>query len=419
MSNRAIHGVSPRTRDWLSTLVLLLSIGCNGAGSKGGSMSNGGLSMTKDDLEQAYQVRDPLFGGHQSARGVAVGPEGVTVLAHADLSGGAEHTWVLRLNFDGEVVWERHYDPKYGIGNAIVRHAQGEFVIAGEVKRSAMAFQASLLHITATGSIIRAASFGPPGVTGFNSVQYRENGALLAGGSAAGKGWFLTIDAELRNPGEHIIAVDDIDSIRLLSSGDIAALSTAEWSTTGFGRAKLSSIAPDGQVLWQRELPTSGRGNPSALVVRQDGALAVGNGAENANAPTHVWLAHCDNAGLVTWEHSVANARGWAAVAVSDGYAVAGDLTSSDSESIQHIWRLDDDGRVLADQLWSRRNLGSGLDKIREFVRDLATTSDGGLILVGSTTRGAGKTNVWVVRLDPDGKLLWERIFGQAATSPP
>jgi hypothetical protein len=64
------------------------------------------------------------------------------------------------------VTWERDYDPEFGTARAITRLAQGGFMIAGEVQRSAMEYQASLLHIDAAGDIVGAASLGPRGLTG-------------------------------------------------------------------------------------------------------------------------------------------------------------------------------------------------------------------------------------------------------------
>jgi len=381
-------------------------------------MSNGSISMSRDDLEQAYRVHDPLHAGHQAAEAVVVGPEGITVLATQNPAGEAEHTWVLRLNLDGVVTWERHYDPKYGSARAITRLAQGGFVIAGEVQRSPTEYQASLVHIDAAGELVGAASLGPRGLTGFNAVQARPDGAIIAGGSSGWKGWLVTTDPTLGNPGERTVAVDEIKSLRLLPSGDVAVLGITERSTTTFGRAQLSSVALTGEVRWQRLLPTSGRGDPAALVVRQDGALAVGSGAADEHAAAYVWLAHCDATGAVTWEHTLvatpANARAWAAVGLADGYAIAGETATAIDERTPHVWRLGDDGTTRWDQSYQ----GSGGGKAFEIVNGIDASGDGGLVLAGSTTRGPGKTNVWIVRLAADGKVIWQRVFGSAATDP-
>ena len=66
------------------------------------------------------------------------------MLANANPDGDVDHTWVLHLNLDGAVAWERHYDPKYGAGRAISRLPRGGFAIAGEVQRSSIDYQVDL-----------------------------------------------------------------------------------------------------------------------------------------------------------------------------------------------------------------------------------------------------------------------------------
>lgn len=389
--------------------MLALVVCCKANGCTGRSVSNGSLSMTMGDLEKVYQRHDPAFGGRQSADAVVVGPAGITVAAAHNPTGEAYHTWILRLDLDGAVVWERHYDPKYGNAGAMARLPEGEFVLAGELKRSAMALQGSLLHIDAAGNVIDAESLGPPGNTSFTALQVRPDGTILAGGSSKWKGWLVTTDPAFHNPGERQLDIRDIESIRLLASGDLAVLGATDRPTVGWAQTKLISVAPDGHVRWERLLPTSGVGEPAALVARGDGVVAIGN------SPEGTWLVRFDNTGAVIWERMLADAGGWIAVGLADGFAVAGATTTPDGVSTQHVWRFGDDGTVRSDQQWSQRNIGKGLDQIREQMFDVDATPDGGLVLVGSTTRGPGRTNVWVVRLAPDGKLLWERIFGKAA----
>lgn len=377
-------------------------------------MSNGSLSMTTRDLAQVYQRDEPLFAGHQRAVAVNVGPEGITVVANANSSGGSDHTWVMRLNLDGVVVWERRYDPKYGYAGAITRLAQNDFVIAGAVQRSPMTFQGSLLHIDEAGEIVNAEVVGPVGDAVFNSVQAQANGTIVSAGSSGHRGWLVTTDSKLRNSNDRAVALSGVKVLRLLSSGDVVVLGrpAASTDTIANARSKLVSIAPDGRVRWERTLPTSGRSIPTSLIVRPNGVIAVGNSVEG------IWLAYCDTTGALIWERSIADAGPWSAVGLADGFAVAGARTSTDSERSQHIWRFAEDGTLRSDQQWNRRDLGTGLDQIREDIADLDATGDGGLVLVGSTTRGPGKTNVWVVRLAPDGKVMWERTFGKPAPAP-
>ena len=226
---------------------------------------------------------------------------------------------------------------------------RGEFMIAGAVERGPMAFQASLLHIGETGNVVKSESFGPPGVGSFTAVQANADGMITIGGSSARKGWLVTTDVTFKNPGDREIAVRDIESIRLLSSGDVGVLGITDRPTVGWARTKLISVAPEGHVRWERLLPTSGLGEPAALVARKDGVIAIGN------SPQGTWLVHFDHAGTMTWDRTFADIGGWIAVGLPDGFAVAGDTTTPDAESTQHVWRFNDDGTLRSDQqarLW-------------------------------------------------------------------
>lgn len=153
-------------------------------------------------------------------------------------------------------------------------------------------------------------------------------------------------------------------------------------------------------------------------MVRPDGELVVGTGAPAERDPAQVWLAYLDPEGNVAWERTLTAAgaaRARAAVALSDGYAIVGETTATaDADRAPHVWRLGLDGTPR----WDRSYQGEGSGQAFEILNGVDATSDGGLIVVGVTARGPGKTNVWVIRIDPDGKVIWQRVFGAAASAP-
>jgi len=365
------------------------------------------IAPTREDLEQVYRQHEPAFAGHQSGDAVAVGADGITVLASANPKGETDHTWLLRLTTDGTLAWDHHYEPGYGSGRALVALGRG-FAIAGDVQRDAMAYQAALLRVDPAGAIVGATSLGPRGVTGFSAVTARGD-AIVAGGTAQWKGWVVTTDAALKQVGEAPIDVDEIKALAALPSGDVAALAAVEKSTSGFGRTRLAALATDGTARWSVQLPSSGRGDPAALAALSDGFLVAGNGAASDRDAAHIWLARVDPAGQLVWEHSLDGGpavwRARAAAALPDGFAIAGEVAPPDGSRTPQVWRLTSDGKVR----WQRA-LADG-----QFINGLAAAADGGLVVVGSTTHGAGKTNVWVVRLDAQGDVVWQRVFG----SPP
>jgi hypothetical protein len=91
-----------------------------------------------------------------------------------------------------------------------------------------------------------------------------------------------------------------------------------------------------------------------------------------------------------------------------------GETATAIDERMPHVWRIGDEGSPRWDQSYQ----GSGSGTAFEIVNGIDASSDGSLVLVGSTTRGPGKTNVWIVRLAADGKVLWQRVYGSAAAAP-
>ena len=101
--------------------------------------------------------------------------------------------------------------------------------------------------------------------------------------------------------------------------------------------------------------------------------------------------------------------NGYACVQTRDGgYAAVGSTYSYGAGGYDvYLLKLDS----LGDTLWTR-TYG---DTAAEYGRDLQVTSDGGFIIVGSTnSRGNGKEDVYVIRTNAFGDLLWSRTYGGA-----
>lgn len=371
------------------------------------------LAPTSHDLEQAYRVRDPNLAGHQSARAVVAGADGITVLGSANPKGDGEHTWLVRLAFDGTVGWERHYTAERGVGRALAALPGGGFAIAGEIKRSAMEFQGYLLRTDASGNATAGAAFGPRGVTGFNALAVQGDGSILAGGSASGHGWLVRADPALHATSDAPLGdVHDLAGVAALPGGGFAVAGRRELSTTSLDYTRITALAADRQVRWQKQLPTEGRGEPAALAALPDGGLiAVGRHEVSDRDDPRTWVVRLNGSGDVVWDKRIGDPGevriGAAVVALADGgFAIAG-AAQRDGRRGLRLARLTRDGAVL----WERAYGGEKRDE----ATGLAATPDGGFVLVGSTmSKGPGKTNAWILKLDGDGALVWDRVFGTA-----
>lgn len=88
------------------------------------------------------------------------------------------------------------------------------------------------------------------------------------------------------------------------------------------------------------------------------------------------------------------------------GYIIVGN-TNSFGAGGTDIWLIKTDS--LGDTLWTKTFGGTGNDCAEQMEK----TSDNGYIIIGSTeSRGAGKSDIWLIKTDFSGDTLWTRTFG-------
>jgi hypothetical protein len=88
------------------------------------------------------------------------------------------------------------------------------------------------------------------------------------------------------------------------------------------------------------------------------------------------------------------------------GYAVAGSILSKDTGKMDFwVIKLDEQGKMVWDWTYGGGNNGQAFSLIQ--------TTDGGYAVAGSTTsKGAGEMDIWVIKLDEQGKMVWDRTYG-------
>jgi len=137
-----------------------------------------------------------------------------------------------------------------------------------------------------------------------------------------------------------------------------------------------------------------------------------------------MWLVRTDSNGTLLWNRTyryVGNpeqSSGQSLLECSDGgFAIGGYMTvyvqDTDTRHSE-IWLVRTDAE--GNQLWNRTYGGSGGDTCVE----LAGCSDGGFALFGITSsRGAGGSDFFLVRVDADGDMLWNHTYGYSGNEFP
>ena len=111
----------------------------------------------------------------------------------------------------------------------------------------------------------------------------------------------------------------------------------------------------------------------------------------------------------VEWQRVVATEKWKAAndiVAIpSGGFAVAGYTYSEATKSNFWISRLDVTGQII----WEKSLGGTQKD----VAKSICITKDGGMVVAGATqSKGAGNKDFWIVKMDHRGNLIWDKTYG-------
>lgn len=185
-------------------------------------------------------------------------------------------------------------------------------------------------------------------------------------------------------------------------------------------------------IEWQKALGGSAEDFGNQVRKTFDGGfVAVGNTASTNGDVTgfhggqaDVWVVKLDSGGQLEWQRALGGTQqdnGAAVIQTNDlGFVVAGrtrsvngDVTNNQGLSDAWVIKLNATGALE----WQQTYGGSDWDS----ASDIIQTVDGGYVLVGTTRSNDGDVighqgfgDIWVLRLDPVGVLLWQRTLGSA-----
>ena len=129
------------------------------------------------------------------------------------------------------------------------------------------------------------------------------------------------------------------------------------------------------------------------------------------------WVLKLDKNGDIQWQRFYGGSSGDEAFSIQQttdgGYIVAGhtDFLGSETDTFgagaSDFWvlKLDENGDIQ----WQKTYGGSGFDEAYA----IQQTTDGGFIVAGNTsTFGAGNKDIWILKLDTNGDIQWQKTYG-------
>lgn len=316
--------------------------------------------------------------------------------------------------------WERTYgEAGHDWGEAVEQTEDGGYIIAGTSDRTDSSGAGKgdiwLVKTDGNGTMLWERSFGgPEWDDGYSVEEIREGGYVITG-SYGGDLWLIRTDengSDLWNKtfggqredwGESVEQTED--------GGFIIAGVTDRISSSVAGSGDLYLIKTDknGSKIWDINLGDSGSDWGRSVEQSLDGGYIVTGLLDDK----YLWLIKFDGNGSKLWETTFAGAgraEGYCIQPITEGgYIVAG-LTASLSGNLNEdllLIKYDENGN----KLWDKSYGGSD----RDWGESVQQTKDGGFIIAGVTySSDAGSGDIWLVRTDRNGTVLWERSYGEA-----
>jgi hypothetical protein len=338
---------------------------------------------------------------------------------------GDQDIWILKLDISGNVEWQKTFGGS-GVdeASAVLQTAEGGFIIAGRTSSfGAGKNDAWILKLDRDGNVQWQKTFGGAEDDEAYSVQQTSDNGYIVAGSTASFGvekkdaWILKLDADGRIEWQKTFGGSEDDSahdVQQLSDGSYIFAGT----TASFGAGKkdvwVVKLGIDGKPEWQKTYGT--KEDEEAYLIRQasDEGFLIG-GWTKTYGDVDAWIIKIDSVGIVKWQKAYGadkEDRIYSVRQTGDGKYIAAGSTDSFGAGKKDAWilRLDGNGNIL----WQKIFGGNGDDE----AVSAEPTLDGGFILAGWTSSyGAGSGDVWGMKLDSNGNVPDCQLFGVSFTS--
>jgi len=306
-----------------------------------------------DTVDAAWCARQTSDGGYVVA--------GLTSIPEGD-----RNAYLVRTDSVGDTIWTRTYGgPSWEDAQCIQETSDGNYILVGYTQ-----------------------SFGM-GQRDVYLIKTDDTGNEL---------WFRTYGDDQDNTGHSVQETGD--------GGYVIAGET--------GQADVYLVRADslGGLLWERTYGDFEWDWGASVDITDDGGFVVVGGTQSFGAGgIDIWLIKTDSSGGVQWDRTFGGVQDDYASAVQQtsdsGYIIAGQ-TRSFGPAFQngYLLKLDRWGALTWDQVYSGGE--------NSYFSSVDQTADGMYVAAGTKadSHGASRGDVYVVRVDSTGGVLWERTYG-------
>lgn len=329
-----------------------------------------------------------------------------------------------RWTFDTHQLWSVLLDgPEPGLPGGVVELPDKGYVVAGKRNVGFETWDAFVVRTDASADVVWADLYGSPtSYQEMNDICRSTDGGFVAVGTTEldGANWdiyIIKVDSagevvfeETYDLGDRAIAeaVAETPDGGLFVAGRRLTLASLEWD------AHLIRLDASGNVLWDSAYVVDGRQSVYDLTVTADGGCVIAGyaGMRDIVSIRDLWVAGISAEGEMLWQRSHGGDHTDEARAivplVDGGYVVTG-WTASFGVGGEDVYvvRVDSAGGLV----WERTYGGIG-DEIGE---GICAAHDGGFVITGrADSESIGGDGVYMLKIDDSGNLVWSHVYSQS-----
>jgi hypothetical protein len=322
---------------------------------------------------------EKTYGGVYAEAGFSVQQtsDGGYILTGRTVSFGGNlqnNIYLIKTDSVGDTIWTKYYvGPSGDIAREVEQTYDGGYIIVGETSSfGAGSHDIYLIKTDAQGDTAWTRTYGSTGWDeGYSVTQTSDSGYVLTG--------FFSDDS-----------TSDVADVIVMKINSVA--DTVLWTQT-FGALHF----------------THGDAGFSVQQTSDGGYVVAGLYASN-DMNDQALLVKMDPSGDTTWLKTfggVSSEKAWSVQQTSDGgFIVVGTTLSFGAGDFDvYVIRTDVNGNTA----WTKTYGGADLDE----GRSVWQTTDGGFIITGLTySFGAGSRDVYLIKINSFGDVLWEKTYG-------
>jgi len=327
---------------------------------------------------------------------------------------GKGDVYVVKLDANGNLQWTTTIGgPEIEEGVSLIQTSDGGYAIAGVTQSfGAGEDDAYVVKLDANGNLQWTKTIGGKKEdVGFSLIQTSDGGYAIAGATTSfgAGGWdayLVKLDANGNLQWTKTIGgKEDDKGYSLIQTSDGGYAITGYTKSFGAGGWDVYVVKLDanGNLQWTKTIGGPGNEIGFSLIQTSDGGYAITGPTYSFGAGgADVYVVKLNANGNLQWTTTIGGKEedvGISLIQTSDGgYAIAGSTTSSGvGEADVYVVKLDANGKPQ----WTKTIGAKNKNLIKS---SIIQTSDGSYVIAGTTgSFGAGKRDVYVVKLDKNG----------------